>query len=387
MTTLRQIEANRKNSLLSTGPRSDSGKEQSRRNALKHGLTGDGVVLPEDVEEAVQERYEQWAQEFTPATPYQRFLVEQIALNSVRLDQCSRQEIYERGQLSLRAFLWWDDDRKLAVEQLAQGLAKRPSLIAKQLERSVHGCDWLRERWEALGRILARKGDWSDAERSLALDLLGTPADLRDDAGQLSGDRQALVQQELARLEARKERLEPLDNREREKTFEGKSVEPDARLLRTRRYEAQIRRALSWSMAQYFRVTLGPGLSSPTLGFPVRERAEVAATTAAAPDLAPAPECRPGPEKALRAVAAVAAEIGPAPPPEPDFFSPQDEELPSCPPVSWEEIPPSPRVSSAAPSPAPRLASAQGVFTSALTPAPGGNRRARRARASQARRA
>jgi hypothetical protein len=38
MTSDRQREANRRNALLSTGPRSDEGKQRVRRNALKHGL-------------------------------------------------------------------------------------------------------------------------------------------------------------------------------------------------------------------------------------------------------------------------------------------------------------------------------------------------------------
>src|SRR5947199_141090 len=42
-----RILANQANAKLSTGPRTAEGKERSRANALKHGLTGAGVVLPE----------------------------------------------------------------------------------------------------------------------------------------------------------------------------------------------------------------------------------------------------------------------------------------------------------------------------------------------------
>ncbi len=42
-----QIRANRENAARSTGPKTDEGKERSRANALKHGLTGGGIVLPE----------------------------------------------------------------------------------------------------------------------------------------------------------------------------------------------------------------------------------------------------------------------------------------------------------------------------------------------------
>jgi hypothetical protein len=52
MTSYRQIEANRRNTLKSTGPRTDAGKEQSRRNAVRHGLTAETVIgLLEDAED------------------------------------------------------------------------------------------------------------------------------------------------------------------------------------------------------------------------------------------------------------------------------------------------------------------------------------------------
>jgi hypothetical protein len=44
MTSLKQIEANRRNALKSTGPKTEAGKEQSRRNAVRHGLTAETVV-------------------------------------------------------------------------------------------------------------------------------------------------------------------------------------------------------------------------------------------------------------------------------------------------------------------------------------------------------
>jgi hypothetical protein len=44
MTSFRQIEANRRNALRSTGPSTEQGKQQSRRNALRHGLTAETVI-------------------------------------------------------------------------------------------------------------------------------------------------------------------------------------------------------------------------------------------------------------------------------------------------------------------------------------------------------
>ena len=44
MTSFKQIEANRRNAKLSSGPNTDAGKRKSRRNAVRHGLTAETVI-------------------------------------------------------------------------------------------------------------------------------------------------------------------------------------------------------------------------------------------------------------------------------------------------------------------------------------------------------
>jgi len=52
MTSIKQIEANRRNARLSTGPRTIEGRARSSQNAVRHGLTAETVIEPlEDLEE------------------------------------------------------------------------------------------------------------------------------------------------------------------------------------------------------------------------------------------------------------------------------------------------------------------------------------------------
>jgi hypothetical protein len=44
MTSLKQIEANRLNARKGTGPRTEEGKQRSRQNAVRHGLTAETVI-------------------------------------------------------------------------------------------------------------------------------------------------------------------------------------------------------------------------------------------------------------------------------------------------------------------------------------------------------
>jgi hypothetical protein len=54
MSSLKQIEANRRNALKSTGPITPEGKERSRCNAVRHGLTSETVIAALEDQEDYQ---------------------------------------------------------------------------------------------------------------------------------------------------------------------------------------------------------------------------------------------------------------------------------------------------------------------------------------------
>ncbi|MEO6811394.1 MAG: hypothetical protein ABI353_19970, partial [Isosphaeraceae bacterium] len=83
----KQMAANKANAQKSTGPRTDRGKSSSRRNAVKDGLTGDGVVLPTDLEAEVRAEMAIFAAKFLPTDDYEHRLIRQAAIGSVRFER------------------------------------------------------------------------------------------------------------------------------------------------------------------------------------------------------------------------------------------------------------------------------------------------------------
>ena len=81
MPTSKQIEANRRNSQLSTGPRSDAGKSITRMNALKSGLHAESHVIRSEDPEALAQLSAEYYAEFQPTTPRQRDLLDTVIHN------------------------------------------------------------------------------------------------------------------------------------------------------------------------------------------------------------------------------------------------------------------------------------------------------------------
>jgi len=79
MSTAAQINANRENAQKSTGPTSAAGSERSSKNAVRHGLTGQTLVLTPEEAESYSEHVTQYMARYVPSGHYQRQLVQDLA--------------------------------------------------------------------------------------------------------------------------------------------------------------------------------------------------------------------------------------------------------------------------------------------------------------------
>ena len=142
MTSFRQLEANRRNALRSTGPRTEEGKRLSRANAVRHGLTAETIVA------AVED-----------AEDYEAFEAAVIA------DYDARTAVERELVLRLASLLW----------RLRRATAVETDLLQIQAEN-------LRDRRFGAAEVLAPEGSPRvDATHLVAIGVTAASGDSEDD--------------------------------------------------------------------------------------------------------------------------------------------------------------------------------------------------------------
>ncbi len=92
MASQKQIKANRENAKKSTGPRTNSGKTRTAKNALKHGLLAQDAVLPGEDPAEFDQHITSFEDTYLPRNRVEKEIVRQIADSSWRMQRLSRIE-------------------------------------------------------------------------------------------------------------------------------------------------------------------------------------------------------------------------------------------------------------------------------------------------------
>ena len=118
MATEKQIEANRRNALKSTGPRTPEGRARSSRNALKHGLASEHAVLDTEDRKLFDQLLSSYRADLQPDGPLESDLVDQIAIAAWRLRRFRK---FETGYFNMRLTELRDSVPRGAGEPLRLG--------------------------------------------------------------------------------------------------------------------------------------------------------------------------------------------------------------------------------------------------------------------------
>jgi len=174
-----RLAANRANALKSTGPRTAAGKERSRANAVKHGLTGEGVAIPTEDVAVVAGRFEALREELAPRTVLGGILVKRAAMLSVRLDRSERREAAALASRVEHAGEAFDEARMGEVQRLVGLLDDDPAGAVRNLRRMPEGVDRLIAGWSSIRQDIEIDGmlGWFSSQRQLAVMLDGRPAE------------------------------------------------------------------------------------------------------------------------------------------------------------------------------------------------------------------
>jgi hypothetical protein len=101
MTSEKQIDANRRNAFLSTGPNTEAGRNRSRMNALRHGLTGQVTTMTDEDRAAHDQFSKALIEDLAPEGAMETQLAQRIATDSWRLNRAAAIEdnLFALGQL------------------------------------------------------------------------------------------------------------------------------------------------------------------------------------------------------------------------------------------------------------------------------------------------
>jgi hypothetical protein len=106
MSSTQRITANQTNAQLSTGPRTEEGKQRSSLNALKSGLTGRTVLLPTEDTAAYERHLQHFFNYYEPVGEEETAIVQRMADTRWRLDRCGNLEnnLHALGQIEFKEF-------------------------------------------------------------------------------------------------------------------------------------------------------------------------------------------------------------------------------------------------------------------------------------------
>ncbi len=235
-----QLESNRKNTQMSTGPRSPEGKARSRENAYKHGLTGEGVVLPHEDAAQFDNLVNTLEAEMRPKNTLARECLSRLALLMLKMTRAALHETKCIAHNQRKAEAEFDAARLSESDHLISWIANEPATNARRLRRSPEGLDLLigaiKGLLDDLSHPYGMRWGWSHCDRLhhlLGLRREDVPVsrfkalteaiqgkfqhlDPHDGEGQMEGNRShwalqmlaQLIEAEIAKLKALRENFD-----------------------------------------------------------------------------------------------------------------------------------------------------------------------------------
>jgi hypothetical protein len=199
-TSQSRINANRRNCLLSCGPKTTAGRERSKMNAVKHALTSQADVAPGEDPRAFEQLVDGWVDDLNPRNRVEDALVRHAAGAAWRLKRSihvqtnrlfarvesgsSRDEddtlglsrrLFRdrRGPTELYGVVAYDSRGPRTSWSDIVDDPDDPARLVRRLENTAGGLGWLTDRWSELLALLESGNVWQSHHKFKAIRLLG----------------------------------------------------------------------------------------------------------------------------------------------------------------------------------------------------------------------
>ena len=213
-----KLAANRRNAQKSTGPRTTTGKNRSRCNALDHGCRADILIMQTEDPQALQDRKDAWSECLLPCGDVEQGFVDDAVEYKWQQDRARRAQAarlsrninhagvaeLKREQdevLAMGQILFWDNRGPLALFPHLDAVHTKdplnvsrisesdilnepvdPQRLVLHLQATAGGCQWMLDQWSKLRSILDEGQNWQSPDKFKAVRLLGRqPLEAADD--------------------------------------------------------------------------------------------------------------------------------------------------------------------------------------------------------------
>ena len=183
MTSAKQVEANRRNALKSTGPKSPHGKARVARNALKHGLLSKDVLMEGESRSKLNAFRDAMVADLAPEGEVECLLADRVVSAAWRLRRANRLErdvvtqLFQREEdIRIRSSRAYGDDLQRTTQQVAANTLHKTDTYSKlsryeaHIERSMY-----RALHELERRQAARRGQEVTPPLAVDVEVHGAP--------------------------------------------------------------------------------------------------------------------------------------------------------------------------------------------------------------------
>ena len=155
MPSIEQINANRENAKLSTGPATPEGAARSCQNATRHGFTGLNLVVSEAEKEAYEQHVREYISQYLPAGHNEKQLVQQLADLDWSLHQISVQQLNTISQMNAATAILAAAGDPVATAALLASLARTLNNLSIYEGRRRRASKAIKEELEAVQKAAA----------------------------------------------------------------------------------------------------------------------------------------------------------------------------------------------------------------------------------------